>query len=433
MKHGLNLRNGCTLALCTLALLSGACADDDDGTSGGMMDGGLIDAATPPAQPPGDGATPPPAPSSERFSLVTQLVPSADQATSYLALTDTLASAQPVKLDGAPQVLGRALAAGIPGSGVMFVGSGASPEIARYELQADGSLKRAASVSLQTKGVAGIGEYAAQLQIISNEKAYYFDSRTAQVVVWNPSTMTVGNAIDLRALTMPDALLTFTSTQPVRRGTQLVMPVGWRSSNNQRVIQKAGVVVIDTSTDTARVLTDDRCGYVRDAAEAADGRIYLATEAFATAVHRVNAANAPAPCLLRLQADLSAYDATFHKELNALSGAPAGSLVRTLSGRTFIRVLDEATANVSAMTVPRALASMPAWGWAEITLSDSPVVTRVAGAPLGTGSLIVFDTKDRRLLAEVANDGTKIRDLSNGVGEITITTSGLTFSGVQLR
>jgi hypothetical protein len=193
------------------------------------------------------------------------------------------------------------------------------------------------------------------------------------------------------------------------------------------------LIVIDTTADTARVITDERCGYVRDAAEAPDGRIYIATEAFATAVHRVNAANAPAPCLLRTLPDLSAFDATFHKELNALSGAPAGSLVRTLSGRTFIRVLDEATANVAATTVPRALASMPAWGWAEITLGDNPVVTRVPGAPLGTGSLILFDTKDRRFLAEVANSGTKIRDLTNDVGEVTITTNGLTFSGVQLR
>jgi hypothetical protein len=426
------------LSALLLSLLASACGDDDE-SDPSPLDGGLLDAsleASIPNQPDGgaplDGGqqtTPQPA----RFALVTQLVPMGDQATSYLTQSDSLEGEKQVGLEGAPQVLGRALGAGEPGSGVLFVGSGSSPEIARYELQADNSLKRINSVSLQSKGVAGIGEYAAQIQIVSSTKAYYFDSRTAQIVVWNPTTLTVTSSIDVKELTLADALLTFTSTLPIKQGSLLVMPVGWRSSNNQKVVKQAAVIVVDSSNDSARILKDERCGYVRDAAKGADGRVYLATEAWGSAVHRVNAANAPEPCLLRLQADLSAFDASYYQSLNALAGGAAGTLVQARSGKAYVRVLDEAAANVNAMSVPRALASQPVWNWAEITLGDTPTVTRVPGAQLGAGSLIVLDMKERRFVAEVANDGSKLRDLTSEVGGIAATTTGLTFSAVQLR
>lgn len=421
-----------------LSLAASGCSDeaDDDPQP---MDGGLIDAALEAGAPgPGeggqsDGGTPVQPGQPARFALVTQLVPMGDQATSYLSQSDSLEGGKQVGLDGAPQVIGRALGAGEPGSGVLFVGSGSSPEITRYELQSDNSLKRINSVNLQSKGVAGIGEYASQIQVVSSTKAYYFDSRTAQVVVWNPTTLAVTSSIDLKELNVADALLTFTSTLPIEQGSQLVMPVGWRSSNNQKVVKQAAVIVVDTANDSARILKDERCGYVRDAAKGADGRIYLATEAWASAVHRVNPANAPEPCLLRLQPDLSAFDASYYQSLNTLAGGAAGTLVQTRSGKAYLRVLDEATANVNAMSVPRALASQPVWGWAEITLGDSPTVTRVPGAELGAGSLIVLDMKERRFAAEVANSGTKLRDLTTEAGAVAATTTGLTFSAVQLR
>jgi hypothetical protein len=415
-----------------------ACGDDDapanmQGADASLPATAVDDAGSLPPTSTVDGALPPAVPGAARFALVTQIVPSGDQATSYVSITNTFSSAQPIALDGAQQVLGRALAAAVPQSGTLFVSTGGAPELTRFELTADDKLMRTGAISFQPQGVASIGEYAAQLQILSSTKAYYFDARTAKVVVWDPTALTVTATIDLPELAIADALLTFTSTLPIRRENQLIMPVGWRTSNNQRVVKQAAVIVVDTTTNTARVLRDERCGYVRDGVDAADGRIYLATEAWGSAVHRINPENAPAPCLLRLKNDLSGFDEGFHVELNKLGGGAVGSLVETVSGRALVRVLDEATAGVTPMTSARALASTAAWRWAELTLGDAPTLTPIASAPLGTGSLIVVDVPAHRYVAEIRNDRTDILDITDGVAGVAISTPGLTFSAVQLR
>lgn len=424
----------CAASLCALT----ACGDDEEDQGTGTLDAGatsgLLDASTPAPTTTGDGGVvSQPAPADgARYAVVTQVSASGDQATSYVSVTRSLSSATPVSLEGSTQVLGRALAANEVGSGTVFVSTG-GPELTKYVLDAQDKLQPAGKVSFQQFGVGTIGEYASQLQFVSSTKAYYFDTRTAQIIVWNPTDLTPTRAIDLKDLRLPDATLTFSSTLPVKRAAKIVLAAGWRSTNNQRVIKQAAVVVLDTATDTATVLKDERCGYVRDAVEAADGRVYLATEAWGSSVHRLNPEFAPAPCLLRLDAALSAFDPAYSKELNAIGGGVTGSLTQSRDGKVYTRVLDEAAAKIGPMTSARALASLPVWSWAEVTLGDTPTATKVPGAPLGTGSLIVLDTRDQRFVAEIKQAGTDLIDLTRGVGGVSISTPGLTFSAAQLR
>jgi hypothetical protein len=440
-----NTIQNCKRLLLVASLCAAAACGDDEG-GGDTLDSGALDAATPdsglPANIDGsivpalDGAVVgppvvPPTGTPAKYAVVTQ-VASGEETSSYVSVVDTLGT-QKVSLDSAIQVLGRALAANEPGSGFVFVSTGGAPELTKYKLGQNNKLDKVGSISFQDKGVQSIGEYAGQLQILSATKAYYFDTRTAQVIVWDPTALTVKSTIDLKSLIIADATLTFTSTLAVRDGSRILIPAGWRSSNNQKVISEAAVVVLDTTTDTVNIVRDTRCGYVRDAVKAADGKVYLATEAWGSSVFRLNPDFAPKPCLLRLKADLSGFDEAYYKELNSFANAPTGSLMQSKDGKVYTRVLDEAKAGIGPMTSARALASLPVWKWAEVTLGDAPTVTLVADAPYSTGSLIVFDTRDRRFLAEIKEQGTDLLDLTIGIGAVAISTTGYTFAAVQLQ
>lgn len=416
--------------MCAGALFSVCACSDDDGTSDSTSPA-TLDSGTPAA----DGGTPStPAPDA-RYAVVTQVaVSGGGSSTSYVTLTNSLASSSPLSLEGAIQVSGRALAANETGAGNLFVATG-GPELTKYTLDASSNkLVPAGKISFVEQGVSGIGEYASQLQFVSPTKAYYFDTRTPSIIVWNPTTLAITRTIDLSALRIPDTILTFSSTLPIKRGSKIVIGAGWRSSNNSIAIQQAALVVLDTAADTAAILRDERCAYVRDLAEGPDGRIYMATEAWGSSVHRLAPTFAPPPCLLRTDAAVTAFDSAFHRDLNALGGGVTGSLTQSRDGKVYTRVLDESAVRINADTSARSLASsVSAWRWAELTLGDEPTAKQLLDAPLGTGSMIVFDTKDQRFVIEIGPSSSDIIDLTRGLGPKSISTTGLTFSIAQVR
>ncbi|AKF08730.1 hypothetical protein [Sandaracinus amylolyticus] len=416
------------VSLALIASLSAACGDDDDGST--PTDGGNPDT---------DGGAPPPTdggePAPPVYAVITQVFEAMGQ-TSYVVLTGDLTRTTTLALHDATELPGRAIGAGPTGGGALYVGGTEGPTITRYDLSQDGTtLEEGDTVSFAGAGVTSIGEYQDQLQFVSETKAYYFDGRSAQMIVWNPSEMTVERAVDLSELVIERALLTF-STNAVRHGEHIVFPLGWRSDVDARIISVAGVLVVDTRDDSFTVARDERCGYVRTAAEGDDGRLYLATEAYGSAVHRVVAANAPAPCLLRLDESWSAFDTSFHVELSTLvGGATAGSLVQSDGATTWIRVLDESAVTVTPETNPRVLASTRAWQWWRITLGPTPTA---AVQEIGTsnGSEFLLNVDDHAVIPEFASDRsqTVLRDASDGTpSDANVTVPGLTFSLVRIR
>ena len=417
-------RRSLRLLPAALALLLAACGDDATSQPD----------ATPPTPP--DAANPldpdaaPPAP---LYAVTTQII-GADSANnqSYVVITDKLDGAA-LSLDNAVEVAGRAIGAGPDGGGAVFVAADGAPNVTRYDLQADGTLKKGATVSFQGKGVGGIGEYGGQFQFVSETKAYFFDAATAQAVIWNPREMTVTGDIPLPGLVLPGAILTFTAA-PLRRGNDVITFAGWRKGAAE-VPSQTAVVVIDSTTDQATVATDTRCGYVRDGAFGPDGKIYMATEAFGSAVHRVNPANAPAPCLLRFDVAARQFDAGFHVALSTLvGGATAGMLVRGGGDSVYVRVLDETVITVEPTTNPRVLASAPAWKWARLTLGDAPTATLLDVAP-SSGSVLALGLGDRQVVTFFqGRDRTTLVDVSaTGPGAVAATTTGLVFSAVKVR
>lgn len=367
------------------------------------------------------------------YAITTQVLTS-DDPQSYVVLTDKMDHTEPLSLDQAIELPGRSLGVGIPKSGALFVAGNEGPTVTRYNLTSDGRLAAGATVSFAGEGVSSIGEYQHQFQFVSESKAYYFDGRTAKAIIWNPKDMTVTGSISLNGIAIEGAIQTF-ATLPVRLENQVIMPLGWRPAAGIGITKQAGVVVIDTRNDTATVVKDDRCGYVRDGVMGPDGKLYLATEVYGAAVRRVAGGDTPKPCLLRFDPRTLEFDSSFYVELETLvNGGTAGTLLPGPQGTAYLRVLDEGVYSVSAGVHPRTVASAAAWKWWQLRF-DNLTATPVAGLPATTGSTFIYEAGDRTLYTEFANGSTatSFRDLTDQSGKVKATLPGVSFSFVQLR
>ncbi|MCE9671203.1 hypothetical protein LY474_25665 [Myxococcus stipitatus] len=422
------------LAAAALAMfLVTGCSDDDETETpdSGVADSGVPDSGTPDAGEPDSGTSEPPL-----YAVITQVSVNS-QSTSYVVVTDKVDHTDSLNLDNAVEVPGRALGSGISKSGTLYVSSSEGAIVTRYKLTADARLVKDGEVSFADRGVNTIGEYQHQFQYASPTKAYYLDARTSQVIVWNPTAMTVTNAIKLSDLTISGAAATF-ATMPVHVGTKFIVPIGWRPSSGTGITKQAGVVVIDSSNDTAIVVKDpkERCGYVRDSVLGPDNKVYLATEAYGSAVFRIAPTTTPTPCLLRFDPETNTYDPDFFRELGALTnGKATGSLVEGPDGTAYLRVLDETVYTVVDGTHPRLIASAVAWTFWQLDLTTF-TATHVSTLPASTGSSFLFDVEDDKVLfTEFTNNSsvTNVRYLSDQSGNLAFSTQGLMFSFVQLR
>lgn len=409
------------------------------GSQGGSKSSGASDSggksslpdAGEPGMPVGGGGAAPTDMTEAVYALATQVLGGETDSQTYVLLTSDLDRDVELSIDRAVlEVKGRALAAAPDGSGALFIASDQGPNVTRYDLNEAGALVKGASVSFLNAGITKFGEYSTQFQFVSDDKAYWFDGPTSQVVVWNPSTMRVVDTVPLPGLAAAGQVLSFT-TAPVRDGDMLYLFAAWRE--NLIVQSRVAVIAVDTATDEVTIVEDDRCGYVRDGVLAEDGYLYLATEAFASAAHYLDGTN-PAPCMLRFDVAAQEFDGTFHVELSDLvDGAAAGTLVEGPNKQAFLRVLDSQSAPAD-VTNPRFLASAPVWSWVSVTLGDEPSVAEV-DAPLSSGSVLRFALGDR-VFGPMFSQGTDtvfVELTAAGPAADAVAVPGLTFSAAKLR
>lgn len=432
---------GCAVA----AAMLGACASDDsspDDAGGESMGAGESTGGT--TGTPGSGAGPGDSGDSDTSSgeggsetpagpavIATQLL-SEDATVSYLVVADAVDGT--LSIDDGIEIAGRALVAG-PGQGRAYVGTNLDGSVTRYDLRG-GTLEASATVSFMGQGVTGIGEYASQFHFLSLSRAYYFDGGSARVIVWDPEAMTLEGALALPDAAVQGTVLTFTSTTILETAGRLYMPLAWRGTDNITILARAGIVILDPTDDSVTTAIDERCGYVRDAVLGEDGRIYVATEAYASAVYRVVSGDTPVPCLLRFDPETGAFDPDFHVELPSLFGdSTAGSMIQATDGTAFVHVLDESLFEVDADTHPRVLASAPAWRWWTIALGDAPVVTEATGLAAASGSMVRIEIGGRTFVPEFSSDRTStgLRELSSAsASEVVATIPGMVFSAADL-
>ncbi len=428
------------------ALGLSACSEDDEGSENSSTGGSSTGASSGTGGAGGDGTGGVDAtggnglggnggePSVEAgvFALTTRIDDGGD-GISYVLLTDSLVADKTLVADDAAlEIVGYALGTGIEGDGSLFVATDMGPTITRYDLSDDGKLVEGDSVSFAVRGINSFGEYGAQFQYASPTKAYWFDGATAQIVVWNPTTMEVTDDISIAELAHTGELLSF-SGAPIRKGNKIYNFAAWREGLVNK--SRAAVIVLDTENDSVKVVEDDSCGFVRDGVLAGD-KLYMVTEGFGVAVDMLDdgADQNPSPCMLRFDTASETFDEFLVDPATLLEGAPAGMLVVGPDNTPFLRYLADEAA-VEGMTSPFPLWGAAAWGWAKLTVGDTPTAAVVEDAALSSLRVVKFDVGGRTFAPVIGESTTALVELTaDGPSDnAALEVPGVLFSAVKLK
>lgn len=416
----------------TAALAFAGCGDDDSTDDPGddpMVDMGTTDMSSDDDL--GGG------PVTTESYVVT--VHDGDSDITYLAQVDDLAAGTTVGFTG-PQVPGSVIAVASGDDPYVYVGSSSSV-LYRYVVTADG-IELDDEVDFINEGTTAINGYQSALFLVDETKGYFLDLANNQVVIWNPTDMTVTGAEDFSETVTGADIRSGHSGFPIQIGTKYYYGLGFIDSTTLGVLGGAAMLVIDSADDSATVFRDpmDRCGYTFSIAEGTDG-IYLASESYAAANHALDD-SAPAPCMVRFDPETETFDETFQQDLTALvGGTAAGTVVPgPTAGEAYLRVLEESElpCTVEQWSMgdsscpaggagPRArlLSVQAAWKWYELTLGDTPVATEMPDAVLTSGATLGINSGAEILVPEFEGTATDLRDFTGNVyGDIVLESEG---------
>jgi hypothetical protein len=334
--------------------------------------------------------------------------------TSYFHLLDSIAADTPVDVNQALEVPGAAKLYAVDGIGWFAIGDGESPTITRYALDEEGRLAADASMSFLDYGVQYLWDH---LYVVSPTKAYYPDSDLNQLVVWNPTDMTVTGSVPIPEA-IRDGFVSYYGLTPLLRGTDLVFTVAWFDWNvNDEILGETGLVVLDTTTDTVTSFTtDDRCGGIVQGIELDSGETYFVSSALAAATH-VYERIPTEPCALRIAAGETAFD-SYHLVLGDVTGGmPAGEPVPNGDGGFFLRVLDLDAAKVKKGGWSWSLTGQTVWQWWSFDPATQ-TATRDEAIEPATADAFWFEIDDGVYASQTNSEytETKLVDVANADG-----------------
>ncbi|MEM9493994.1 MAG: hypothetical protein AAGC55_32905 [Myxococcota bacterium] len=189
-------------------------------------------------------------PVSENAYLVLTRVLDPSGRNAYVSILPDLEPAE-VDLGQALEFSGRARAFAHEGD-VMIMNS-ETGEITRYDV--DERLNLIEGETLSMTGL-GITRFISAFIFISPTRAYYVDSNTLQLVVWNPQTMELVSNFSIAEIERPG--FTIAVRRPRLSGDRVLVPIAWSNSSNLR--PSVGLLILDAQSDQViSVLEDERC------------------------------------------------------------------------------------------------------------------------------------------------------------------------------
>ncbi|HTV21728.1 MAG TPA: hypothetical protein VMG12_23725 [Polyangiaceae bacterium] len=353
--------------------------------------------------------------------------------TSYFHVVPSLDAGTSVRPERALEVPGAAKLYAAYDLGWFAVGSGESPEIARYTLDDNGNLVNDARLSFQAYGVGSLWD---TLYFVSPTKAYYPDRQGGQLIIWNPTEMRVLGSVALPE-TLRDGYLALYGYAPIVRDGELLISVGWFDWDvNDAVLPETGLLVLDTTTDAVvRFDVDSRCGGVTYPIATPSGDTYLISSALAGAAYRLGRLDS-APCALRVAAGAERIDPSYFVDLaDVTSGQLAGEPVPGPDGSVFLRVFDEALAAPTQPMATWELTGRAAWGWWQWAPTEASA-QRVASLPPSTADVLWFQLDGHVYGTETTEDysTTTLIDIGNEDGpQRALTVPGFLHGVARIR
>jgi hypothetical protein len=356
---------------------------------------------------------------------------------SYLVPIASLAAGTTVDYARGLEMTGGAGFYGVPGSGQVFVGSGESPELTRYLLDAGGTFVRGPTLSLAGQGFSTALVNDGGVVFLSETKAYFIHQEDLRAVIWNPSTMELVAPLPLPEELRRDGFQVVFDGKAQRRDDDLYLIASWADHTNGRYPAGTLLITIDTRTDAvvSREL-DPRCGQVFGSVRHPSGDIYYACSTWAAATHRVLGQQyGSESCLLRVRKGERRFDPTFYVKLpDLVGGRVAGDLAGTAGTEGFMRVLDETTFPIPAQATVSEVTGAAAWRWWRLDLDRLEArPLDLAPSAAGATELAIDGATFTSVSAADFSQTTLIEMTAPGGPRPSLTLRGFVHSGLRLR
>lgn len=379
---------------------------------------------------PADGADSPE--SSPRY-LIHSAVQSPEQGrTNYFTAVASLDEPNRIDYANSLELVGRARVYADPDLGYFVIGDAESHSLTRYELSDDGQFVPGTPLSLQQYGVTSLGAQA--VLFLSPTKAYYKDDSQGQIIVWNPSDMSVEKVIPLPEDLVREGKVMSLSDWGYRDG-QAYVAVGWSSEEYDRVDPGLALVRLDTESDALTVSAEDRCRGVYKVREH-EGTLYFFSgviNGFGFAVHGDDGGQQD--CVLRILPNATEFDPDYLGSIApALGPNELGTgIAVTDDGRAWYQVVD-------TTLVPTAPGTSygewyaTGWTWRHVDLATLAEVTPVT-TEVGAYAGVAFVMGDDFFISDEAPDYSETTLLNLGGGSPTpgVSFAGFTLDVIELR
>jgi hypothetical protein len=216
-----------------------------------------------------------------------------------------------------PGYTGIAVPEGDNPDNAFFVGLNPEPIFQRYVVSDAGEVTLDKSIDFTNTGAGSSGRALMRAsKILSPSKGYIVDANTLQIIVFNPTAMTITNTIslaDLAETNLPNRWSIF----PVIDGDRFIAAISYYDADWDAVAHTK-VVIVDSNTDTFITDTSTDCGSVSSSAKDAAGNIYFASHD-QTALEYFKGTGAYPPCAIRINAGANEWDDTYLLHLQNLT------------------------------------------------------------------------------------------------------------------
>lgn len=334
-----------------------------------------------------DGSSSPPATTEDRAFIFFNRILQAPGRTNFVSVLPDL-DASEVDISGAQLELG-GFSRVREFEGDLLVFFGESGEIARYTVEADFSLTEQARFSMQSEGVTS---FVNSIVFLSPTRAYYIHADQAQVVVWNPSEMTLTGTfpLDLRVEGFPEVIL----GPPSLLGDRVLVPVAWLDATEVEPRPVVGIAQISATQDELiSVVVDSRCGF--SLSGFVDGGRYYVVGDWRAGVYRIYSPDPlPPACLLEFDPDTGTFSDSF-LDLEAVTNAPALSGVFGLGNGTFAARVYDSPIDVSQIPDdfpnPAEYFGLELWRWGTIDIEtgETELVTDLPLSSLSFAPIVI--------------------------------------------
>lgn len=318
-----------------------------------------------------------------------------------------------------PGYTGIAVQEGDNPDNAFFVGLNPSPVFQRYVVSDAGEVTEDKSIDFTNLGVGSTGRALMRAsKILSPSKGYIVDANTLQIIVFNPTEMTITGTIslaDLDEASLPKRWSIF----PVIDGDRFIATISYYDAD-WAAAAHTKVVIVDSKTDTFVADTSTNCGSVSSSAKDSAGNIYFASHD-QTAVSYFQGTGAFPPCAIRINTGSNEWDDTYLMNLqNLTNDSRLAMTAMTGSGDTgYTLVLSSAAqAQLTADTHFKSLIQN-VWEFHSFDLTDdSALSTKVDYDPM-TVSRVQYGSFAHDELGDIS----WMFRVSNDFGESTIINS----------